>query len=49
MKGLKFELLGLCVILAGIAFSLSNFWGYLFGMLGLVLAFVGYTQDEKKD
>lgn len=48
MKGLKLELLGLGVILAGIALSLNNFWGCIGGMLGLVLAFVGCTQSENK-
>lgn len=47
MKGIKLELLGLGIILFGIAMSMNNFWGYVLGMLGLVFVLLGYARAEK--
>lgn len=46
MKGMKLELLGLGIILSGIAFSMNNFWGTLFGLLGMVFVLLGYFRNE---
>lgn len=34
MKGIKIELLGIGVILLGIAISTNNIWGYTLGVIG---------------
>lgn len=34
MKGIKIELLGIGMMLLGIAVSANNIWGYTFGILG---------------
>ena len=33
MKGIKIELLGIAIILLGIAVTTNNFWGYVLGVL----------------
>ena len=33
-KGIKIELLGIAIILLGIAVTTNNFWGYVLGVLG---------------
>ncbi|RGH44785.1 hypothetical protein DW894_15225 [Ruminococcus sp. AM41-10BH] len=34
MKGIKIGLLGIAIILLGIAVTTNNFWGYVLGVLG---------------
>ena len=41
IKGIKIELLGITIILLGIAVTTNNFWGYVLGVLGFGVAGVG--------
>ena len=41
MKEIKIELLGIAIILLGIAVTTNNFWGYVLGVLGFGVAVVG--------
>lgn len=41
MKGIKIELLGIAIILLGIAVTTNNFWGYVLGVLGFGVAVFG--------
>ena len=41
MKGIKIELLGIAIILLGIAVTTNNFGGYVLGVLGFGIAVVG--------
>ena len=41
MNGMKIQLLGIAVILFGIAFSMQNFFGYLGGAAGLIITLIG--------
>ena len=41
MKGIKIELLGIAIILLGIAVTTNNFWGDVLGVLGFGVAVVG--------
>ena len=41
MKGIKIELLGIGIILTGIAFSFSNSFGIVGGIVGLCAVIVG--------
>lgn len=41
MKGIKIELLGIAIIVFGIALTTNNFFGYVFGVLGLGIAVAG--------
>lgn len=47
MEGLKTELFGIAIILAGIAVSTNNALGWAFGGLGLLIAAAGYFTKEK--
>ena len=40
-QGIKIELLGIAIILLGIAVTTNNFWGYVLGVLGFGVAVVG--------
>ncbi len=48
MKGLKIELLGIGVLLLGLALSTGNFWGYVGGILGFAIAAAGCFFKEEK-
>lgn len=49
MKGLKIELLGIGIILLGIAISTNNFWGYTFGVVGFGAISIGcFWRDKDK-
>lgn len=41
MKGIKLELLGVAVILSGIALSTNNFFAMVCGAAGTLLALIG--------
>lgn len=41
MEGIKVELLGIGVILLGIALSTYNFWAYILGTIGFVIILIG--------
>ncbi len=47
MKGIKIELLGIGIILLGLALSTNNFWGYA-GILGFGVVAVGCFLKEEK-
>ena len=49
MTGLKMELLGICIILCGIAMSLNNFFGMLGGAVGIGVVIGGcfYRRKDK--
>lgn len=49
MKGLKIELLGVGVILLGLALSTNNFFGYIGGILGFGIIAAGCFFKDKKD
>ncbi len=49
MKGIKIELLGIGIILLGLALSTNNFWGYVGGILGFGVIAVGCFLKDKKD
>ena len=42
IKEIEIELLGIAIILLGIAVTTNNFWGYVLGVLGFGVAGVGY-------
>lgn len=46
MKGTKLILFGIAVILTGIAISAMNFFGFLGGGVGLILALIGLSTKE---
>ena len=46
MKGIKLMLLGIAVLLAGLAFCTNNFFGYTAGAVGLLLAVFGFWSKE---
>jgi len=48
MKGIKIELLGIAIILLGIAVTTNNFWGYVLGVLGFGVAVVGWFEKLRK-
>ena len=41
IKEIEIELLGIAIILLGIAVTTNNFWGYVLGVLGFGVAVVG--------
>ncbi len=41
IKEIEIELLGIAIILLGIAVTTNNFWGYVLGVLGFGVAGVG--------
>lgn len=41
MKGIKIELLGIGVILLGIALATNNFWAYVLGVIGFGIISTG--------
>lgn len=47
MKGLKLELLGIGIILLGIALSLNNFFTYILGIIGFAVVVNGCFWKEK--
>ena len=47
MKGIKLELLGIGVILLGLAISSNNFFGYVGGILGFALIVAGCFSKDK--
>lgn len=47
MKGIKLELLGIGVILLGLAISSNNFFGYVGGILGFGLIVAGCFSKDK--
>ena len=49
MKGLKLELLGIGIILLGLAISTNNFFGYIGGVLGFGIIIAGFFYKEKED
>ena len=46
MKEIKIELLGIAIILLGIAVTTNNFWGYVLGVLGFGIAVVGCFRKD---
>ena len=49
MKGIRIELLGIGMILLGIAISTNNFFGYIGGVLGFGVIAIGCFCKDKKD
>ena len=49
MKGIKIELLGIGIILLGLAISTNNFFGYLGGVLGFGIISAGCFFKDKND
>lgn len=47
MKGIKIELLGIGIILLGLAISTNNFFGYVGGILGFGIIVAGCFNKEK--
>jgi hypothetical protein len=48
-KGIRIELLGIGVILLGIALSTNNFWAYTLGVIGFGVVAVGcFLKDKDK-
>ncbi|MBR5873768.1 MAG: hypothetical protein IKY90_03415 [Oscillospiraceae bacterium] len=47
MKGIKIELLGIGIILLGLAISTNNFFGYVSGILGFGIIVAGCFYKEK--
>jgi hypothetical protein len=48
-KGIRIELLGISVILLGIALSTNNFWAYTLGVIGFGVVVVGcFLKDKDK-
>lgn len=47
MKGIKIELLGVGVILLGIALSTNHFWAYALGAVGFGVISIGCFWKEK--
>ncbi len=48
MTGMKLELLGIGIILTGIAMSIPNFWAYLGGAIGLAIVAGGFFWKDKR-
>ena len=49
MKGIRIELLGIGVILLGIALSTTNFWTYTLGVIGFGVISMGcFWKDKDK-
>ena len=48
MKGLKLELLGIGIILLGIAISTNNFFGIIGGVLGFGIISAGFFYKDKE-
>ena len=48
MKGIKIELLGIGIILLGLAISTNNFFGYVGGILGFGIIVAGCFNKEKQ-
>ena len=49
MKGIKIELLGIGIILTGIAFSFSNIFGFVGGIVGLCAVICGCFDEKYKE
>ena len=49
MKGIRIELLGIGVILVGIALSTNNFWSYTLRVVGFVIISMGCFWKEKNN
>ncbi len=49
MKGIKIELLGIGIILLGLALSTGNFFGMAGGMSGFAVIAIGCFWKDKKD
>ncbi len=49
MKGIRIELLGIGVILLGIALSTNNFWAYTLGVVGFGIISMGCFWKEKNN
>lgn len=47
MKGIRIELLGIGIILLGIALSTNNFWAYTLGVVGFGIISMGCFWKEK--
>lgn len=47
MKGIKIELLGIGILLLGLAISTNNFFGYVGGILGFGTIVAGCFIKEK--
>ena len=48
MTGIKLELLGIGVILAGIAMSIPNFYAYLGGAVGIAITAGGFVWKDRR-
>ncbi len=48
MNGMKIELLGIGIMLFGLALSTENFWGYVGGFLGFGVIAIGCFVKDKK-
>ena len=48
MTGIKLELLGIGVILAGIAMSIPNFYAYLGGAVGIAIIAGGFFWKDRR-
>ncbi len=48
MKEIRIELLGIGVILLGIAISTNNFWAYTLGTIGFGIVSMGCFWKDKK-
>lgn len=48
MKSIKIILLGIAVILLGIAASTMNFFGFGGGGIGILIVLIGFFIDERK-
>ena len=48
MRGLKLELLGIGIILLGLALSTNNIFGIFGGVLGFIIISVGFFYKDKK-
>ena len=48
MKGLKIELLGIGIILLGIALSTNNIFGYSLGVVGFGVICIGYFWKKEE-
>ncbi len=49
MKGIRIELLGLGVILLGIALSTNNFWAYTLGVVDFGIVSMGCFWRDKNN
>ena len=47
MKGIKLGIIGICIILLGIALGVNIFWGFSCGIPGLLIALTAFFIDNE--